>query len=216
MVRLAFPGDDKNHFGQPGVCQGGETHGYVSSGHRLHHFSRSSLRRERRLPDKRRLDRLCCHPPRRIGSHRQGRRRNIHGHGNIGIRPRAHTRALRSGRLHLGVSHATFRVFAQSHDCDRSQPYRHRRRARRCSANLPRGISAQLGETSSEYRADPWRRKSAFPRAQDEARHAKIWTHIPRLPCRPSATQVKGQGLCNFPSRFDPPWFNLHCRWRVW
>lgn len=28
MVRLAFPGDVKNHFGQPGICKGGETHGY--------------------------------------------------------------------------------------------------------------------------------------------------------------------------------------------
>jgi nucleolar protein 58 len=28
VVRLAFPGDVKDHFGQPGICQGGETHGY--------------------------------------------------------------------------------------------------------------------------------------------------------------------------------------------
>jgi nucleolar protein 58 len=28
MVRLAFPGVVKNHLGQPGICEGGETHGY--------------------------------------------------------------------------------------------------------------------------------------------------------------------------------------------
>jgi nucleolar protein 58 len=28
MVWLAFPGDVKDHFGQSGICEGGETHGY--------------------------------------------------------------------------------------------------------------------------------------------------------------------------------------------
>lgn len=152
----------------------------------------------RRLPDKRRYYRLRCYPPRRIGSHHQGRRRNIYGYRNIGFRPHAHPRAMRSGYLDLRVPCATFRVFTQSYDCDRTQPYCSCRRTRRRTTNRTCGVFTEPGEAPSEYCTDPWRRKSALSRTQDETRHTKIWTNIPCFPCRPSTTQVEGQSLRHF------------------
>ena len=90
----------------------------------------------------------CCHSPGRIGSYHQGRRRNIYGYRNIGIRPCAHSRALRSGYLDFRVPYATFRVFAQSCDRDRTQPYCPCWRTRRRTANLPCGIFTEPGEAS--------------------------------------------------------------------
>jgi nucleolar protein 58 len=42
-------------------------------------------------------------------------------------------------------------------------------------------------------------------RALKTKHDTKIWTHIPRLPCRPCTTQVEGQGLCHFLSFVDLP-----------
>ena len=87
---------------------------------------------------------------------------------------RSHHQLVTSGYLHLRIPCPTFRVFAQSYDCNRAQ----------LTALIGELVGARLGvfteprEATGKCSTDPGRRKDAVSRTQDETRHTKIWTYI--------------------------------------
>jgi len=83
--------------------------------------------------------------------------------------------------LHQVISISEYLAqLSESYDCDHAQPYCPYRRTRRRTANLPCGVFTEPREATGKCSAstDPWRRKGALSRTQDETRHTKIWTYI--------------------------------------
>ena len=116
MVRLAFPRARKDHRRQSSVRQGDQAHG---------------------LQDERRHDRFRFNPPRRPRSHRQSRRRNLHGHRNLRLRHQPHPFPMRPSHLYHRLPYTTRRVPSKSNDRDRTEPNRLGRGSRWCPINQP-------------------------------------------------------------------------------